>query len=460
MADNLQIKTEKLIKYANEKFGTNEADLRSIIDSAEVGLGGEYNLESVLLEDGTQKVVATFVGTDGKEVVLDLPEEFGDARTVGDNTINSFFVDKNTILIGLETTNITGLWKYSINENTWEQLIEYKYQYKYFQLLSDRCLIGTENSPKTFVYYINSGNTEELKYDTSSSFGFDKCFIFENHCLFIDASYGVLVYDLTDNTVTRLASGQYTYGFQYENKCIVVSTNNYPMLLCDVVNKTVKVLYENAKFYSNFYDLGDEVLIGGGSSTASVGILKLNKITELVNPIFNEYYNWTYFHKIKDKCLCSTGSSGTGLWVYNQIDGSFIQILTEGYSFNYFTSFSDGCLISGTGNQTVYRYEYDTDKCYAITSNSSGTSKTKYSYVFPEEILFSQGGSAYRAIYRYNLLTNEVSTVTYSLINSFKKVSDTVVRMENTDKSVNPLSIDYDTTTKTAKLAKYYIGKV
>lgn len=67
MADNLQTKTEKLIKYANEKFGTNEADLRSIIDSAEVGAGGEYDLESVLLEDGTQKIVATAAGIKIKE---------------------------------------------------------------------------------------------------------------------------------------------------------------------------------------------------------------------------------------------------------------------------------------------------------------------------------------------------------------------------------------------------------
>lgn len=44
MGDNLQTKAEKLIKYANAKFGTSENNLRSIIDNAVVGGGssGEW----------------------------------------------------------------------------------------------------------------------------------------------------------------------------------------------------------------------------------------------------------------------------------------------------------------------------------------------------------------------------------------------------------------------------------
>lgn len=37
MADSLQVKTEKLIKYGNEKFNTNETTIRGIFDNASIG---------------------------------------------------------------------------------------------------------------------------------------------------------------------------------------------------------------------------------------------------------------------------------------------------------------------------------------------------------------------------------------------------------------------------------------
>ena len=62
MADNLQIKTEKLINYGNEKFGLSETTLRGILDNATTG---EYTIESVDLGDGTQRLVIKTAGTGG-----------------------------------------------------------------------------------------------------------------------------------------------------------------------------------------------------------------------------------------------------------------------------------------------------------------------------------------------------------------------------------------------------------
>lgn len=62
MADNPQTKTQKLIKYGNEKFGLNETTLRGIIDNASVGTtgsNGEYNIESIIEADGTQTLKIT-----------------------------------------------------------------------------------------------------------------------------------------------------------------------------------------------------------------------------------------------------------------------------------------------------------------------------------------------------------------------------------------------------------------
>lgn len=56
MADNLQTKTEKLIKLGNSKFGTSEADLRKIIDNAS---SGKYNIDSIIEADGTQTLNIT-----------------------------------------------------------------------------------------------------------------------------------------------------------------------------------------------------------------------------------------------------------------------------------------------------------------------------------------------------------------------------------------------------------------
>lgn len=54
MADNPELKTQKLIKYGNEKFGLSETTLRGVLDKA---VTGEYNAETVELEDGTAKLV-------------------------------------------------------------------------------------------------------------------------------------------------------------------------------------------------------------------------------------------------------------------------------------------------------------------------------------------------------------------------------------------------------------------
>ena len=65
MADNLQTKTEKLIKYGNEKFGLNETSLRGILDNAAAGgQGGQYNIEVVKKTDGNGKVTQALHITD------------------------------------------------------------------------------------------------------------------------------------------------------------------------------------------------------------------------------------------------------------------------------------------------------------------------------------------------------------------------------------------------------------
>lgn len=56
MADNLQTQVEKLIKYGNDRLGTSETTIRGIIDNAKLG---EYNIEAVINEDGTQTLNIT-----------------------------------------------------------------------------------------------------------------------------------------------------------------------------------------------------------------------------------------------------------------------------------------------------------------------------------------------------------------------------------------------------------------
>lgn len=67
MADSPELKTQKLIKYGNEKFGLNETTLRGILDNATAGSAGpngEYNIEIVEETDENGKVTQTLNITD------------------------------------------------------------------------------------------------------------------------------------------------------------------------------------------------------------------------------------------------------------------------------------------------------------------------------------------------------------------------------------------------------------
>ena len=122
MADNLQTKTEKLLKYANEKFGTNESNLRNIIDNAKLGedLTEPLNEQATLLNSLETEIN----GLGGKGAIIRTAELANIDITLAKDgtTIQS----KNTGAGGKVDFNVSEVGTYTISTSTWNKEVEVK----------------------------------------------------------------------------------------------------------------------------------------------------------------------------------------------------------------------------------------------------------------------------------------------------------------------------------------------
>lgn len=363
---------------------------------------GDYNIDQIIDGDECELVITT---ADGKEIVLDLPEEFGEARQVF-----SFQVDTDTILFSLD--QVVGIWKYLISSNTWT-----KYDnvvgssWSNFQMIGDDCLISAWSTSGQGIYLYNS--------DTKD--------------------------------ITRI----YTSGYSWTNFqkvpagwLIGCGTSYGGVLFYDPIAKTIQRLYYDQHSRTKFIYIDDVLLIGG------VTILRYYPDTNTIEQIY-EGFQTSYYYSIGKKCLFSSSkSSELGVLLYDSTTNSFEKIFDTGYGYQNFISANNEVFISSASSpQGLYVYNVDTDDVKFIIDRFYGW---KYYFIIDDDRVLLSSSSSNVGLWLYTKSANTIEQVStaYSDWKFFKRIGD-VILIGGTSYGV----IAYNVTTKTAQHKYTHNGK-
>ena len=166
--------------------------------------------------------------------------------------------------------------------------------------------------------------------DSVATGGYVYTFNIDNEWVLVSgsASGGLWLCNTVTNTYEQLIKASYNYKYFYKvkDKVVISSSNNATGLyIYNHLTKTCEKKFSAGYDYKSSVLVNDTLLLSSGSIT-----LRFDYETELFEEFFNENGNsmsvYYGFYQYGDKVLCNAASSG--IYVYNDLDKSFVKILS------------------------------------------------------------------------------------------------------------------------------------
>jgi len=379
-------------------------------------LGGDYNLESVLLEDGTQKMVATFVGTEGQEIEVELPEEFQSEGSYGIVT----FIYKNTILMSTTSADV-GLWVYNIDTDKFTKLRN-EAQWNSFYEVSDGVLLSSKSS-NTGLLHFDGINLTQIE-GSSSYYNINIGHTLKNGDYLFSSqnlqNVGLCYYNNETKTLTHIGSDTVNNFYELENGDTLCSYSSSASIGLWLFDFNLKIATELDSMIARltWTPLSDGNLVGTSSiSGAAGGLLVYYKETKTTTRFLTaNYADQTEFTVVKpllngDFIVSRSNSNTQGVYLYKANDMTFNKIFEEGYNFNSCTVLESGNAIISSSSSNVkgiYFYNNTNNTISQIYQDGYGYSNR---HVVSSDLLLLSNSSSYygTGLFLYDDSTNTIT---------------------------------------------------
>ena len=296
------------------------------------------------LMGGWYAPLVVYDATDNSVIDIDANRQWLDHKQVSDTKY----------LVSNGQSTMKGLWVYNTTDNSFTNVFNDGYNFKYYVNVGDRWLVSTYSTSYLAGIVMYNALTDEAK----------------------------LVYD-------KLNSWQYSHTIG--NKCLIsCTTGSSGLLLYNSETDQCSQIYTGGASWMYFQDVGTKCLIG--SSSSNTGVLRYDSTNDSCIQIYSSGSSWRHFVPIETKCLFS-GSSSSGLYLYNaEDDGVVLLSNIGGYAWARCQKVSDnkylilsvenggGVVLFNTTTDTATKpfskgYGYDTfthdiDNNYYISSSS------------------------------------------------------------------------------------------
>lgn len=435
-------------------------------------------------------------GGETREIIVELPSG------VGASKFTYFQVNEDIILFSSESSK---LWRYRISDNSYKQLNQDVYSFfKAFQIVGNKCLIGTGGTSDVGLYLYNpETDTVEKIYSKGNGWCYfkiigDKCFIgsdtssggkggvlvysiqtesiIASHVgdrdwkyfyaigndFIIMGNVGILYYNTTTNTIEQLTtSGMWDTVHEVDDGYLIyaTNTNGTGILLFESATKTITQIYDTGYKYIMKTVSGNKVIISSTYYTYT-GILLYDSSSKTITQIYDVGYDWRYIQIMGDKCLIGgEASADLGILLYNSTTNTIQQIYTTGYRWGIFQIIENGCLITptsygGSDGKGILLYDDTTETITRIYTNNYGW---RFIGLQNSDCLISNTASNYAGIYLYN---NSTKTITQIFWYGYYYDTYNNGYISASDKSRSQYIPYYDETSKTITKISYYIGEI
>lgn len=470
-----------------------KSDIKQAIESK------GQSLDNVPFTQYAEKIMAIQVGGGGetRKIIIELPSG------VGSKKFTYFQVNEDIILFSSESSK---LWRYRISDNSYKQLNQDNSTFfKAFQIVGNKCLIGTGSTFDIGLYLYNpETDTVEKIYSKGNGWCYfqiigDKCFIGSdtsgggtggvlvysiqtesiiasyvggrdwkyfyptgNDCLILGGYPGVLFYNSTNNLIEQLSTDSaWDTAYEVDGGYLIYATNlnAYGILLFDSNSKTITRVFDTGYKYIMKTVSGNKVIITSTYSSYK-GIFLYDGSSKTIVQIYDVGYDWRYIQVMGDKCLIGgEASADLGILLYNSTTNTIQQIYTKGYRWGIFQIIENGCLITptsygGSDGKGILLYDNITEIITQIYTKN-------YGWMFiglqNSDCLISNNSSSYEGIYLYN---NSTKTITQIFWYGYYYDTYNNGYISASDKSRSQYIPYYDETSKTITKISYYIGEI
>lgn len=338
-----------------------------------------------------------------KKRTLYLPDAFLSVKK-----IYTFAVSDNIVLISADTPSNIGIWECDLSTNECVQLTNQSYNYQYFQMIGNDCLVGSPTS--YWVLYDASARTVSV---LSSGSTYSYLYLINGY-VFLSGS-GIAIYKPEEKKITKIVNmgGGELVVTQIKDRVLFGSKTGVYLYIYDFNTQKTNSYLGSSNNWVNHIVIGDNALISNGATgTGKNGIYLYDYEAETCEQIYDQSYNWKYGYDMGNGSGLLAGSTtNTGLLYYDGETKTIMQVYETGGYWSAFQDVGEDILIGSTINSSYCRgiltFSKTTKEASVLFSDSSSFG---YFYLLEDVCLISSmSGAGSMGVAVYDIATKTVS---------------------------------------------------